>query len=228
MVGEKYIKALQDGADALPWIVPATGDGPMLDEIFQRVDGLFLTGSYSNVEPHHYGGVPSRPGTWHDPDRDATTLPLLKKAFAAGMPVFAVCRGFQEMNVVLGGSLHQHVHEVEGYHDHREDSDDPLDKQYGPSHPVHLVEGGVLRQLAGTGTAMVNSLHGQGIARLAAGVTVEAVADDGLIEAFSVDSANGFALAVQWHPEWKVLENEFSLAMFRAFGNACRQYAARS
>lgn len=228
MVGEKYIKALQDGADALPWIVPASGDGPMLDEIFQRVDGLFLTGSYSNVEPHHYGGVPSRPGTWHDPQRDATTLPFLKKAFDAGMPVFAVCRGFQEMNVVLGGTLHQHVHEVAGYHDHREDSDDPLDEQYGPAHAVHLVEGGLLRRLAGADTVMVNSLHGQGVAKLAGGVTVEAVADDGLIEAFSVDTARGFALAVQWHPEWKVLENEFSLAMFRAFGDACRQYAARS
>jgi len=228
MVGEKYIKALQDGADALAWIVPACGDGPMLDEIFQHVDGLFLTGSYSNVEPHHYGGVPSRAGTWHDPERDATTLPLLRKAFAAGMPVFAVCRGFQEMNVVLGGTLHQHVHEVEGYHDHREDSDAVLDVQYGPAHPVHLVEGGLLRRLAGSDTAMVNSLHGQGVAKLATGVTVEAVADDGLVEAFTVDSARGFALAVQWHPEWKATENEFSLAMFRAFGDACRHYAARS
>lgn len=227
MVGEKYIKALQDGADALAWIVPACGDGPMLDEIFQHVDGLFLTGSYSNVEPHHYGGVPSRAGTWHDPERDATTLPLLRKAFAAGMPVFAVCRGFQEMNVVLGGTLHQHVHEVEGYHDHREDSDAVLDVQYGPAHPVHLVEGGLLRRLAGSDTAMVNSLHGQGVAKLATGVTVEAVADDGLVEAFTVDSARGFALAVQWHPEWKATENEFSLAMFRAFGDACRHYAAR-
>jgi len=227
MVGEKYIKALQDGADALAWIVPACGDGPMLDEIFQHVDGLFLTGSYSNVEPHHYGGVPSRAGTWHDPQRDATTLPLLRKAFAAGMPVFAVCRGFQEMNVVLGGTLHQHVHEVEGYHDHREDSDAVLDVQYGPAHPVHLVEGGLLRRLAGSDTAMVNSLHGQGVAKLATGVTVEAVADDGLVEAFTVDSARGFALAVQWHPEWKATENEFSLAMFRAFGDACRHYAAR-
>lgn len=226
VVGEKYVRALQDGADALPWLVPATGDGPMLDELLVHIDGVFLTGSYSNVEPHHYGGDPSRPGTLHDPERDATSLPLIRRALDAGLPLFAVCRGFQELNVVLGGSLHQHVHEVDGYHDHRENENDPLDLQYGPAHEVHLVEGGLLRGLAGRDTVTVNSLHGQGINRLAAGVSVEAIADDGLVEAFRVDGAAAFALGVQWHPEWKVLEDEFSLAMFRAFGDACRQRAA--
>ena len=153
-------------------------------------------------------------------------LPI-DRALEPGIPLFAICRGYQELNVVLGGSLHQHVEEQPGYHDHRENPEEPLDVQYGPSHEVHLVEGGKLYALAGTDTVTVNSLHSQGVARLADGVTVEAVADDGLIEAFVVDGANGYTLAVQWHPEWKVTENPFSLAMFKSFGDACREWASR-
>lgn len=226
VVGEKYVAAIRDGADAVPFLIPALGDSLDLDAVLSHVDGLLLTGSPSNVEPHHYEGEASKPGTMHDPHRDSTTLPLAKKALAAGVPLFAVCRGFQELNVVLGGSLHQHVHEVTGYHSHKENPDDPLEIQYGPSHPVNLVEGGMLRKLAGTGAIEVNSLHSQGIAKLADGVTVEAVADDGLIEGFCVDGVKGFALAVQWHPEWQVGENPFSKAIFKAFGDACRDYAA--
>ena len=224
MVGEKYLTAVRDGAEALPFPIPALGHSLDADDLLAKVDGLLLTGSPSNVEPHHYEGEPSRPGTLHDPHRDETTLRLIDRALETGVPLFAICRGYQELNVVLGGSLHQHVEEQPGYHDHRENPDDPLDVQYGPSHAVCLVEGGMLHGLAGTDTVTVNSLHSQGVARLADGVTVEAVADDGLIEAFVVDGAPGFTLAVQWHPEWKVTENEFSLAMFRAFGNACRRH----
>ena len=225
IVGEKYVRALIDAADALPLIVPVLGDSPLLDEMLNHVDGVFLTGSYSNVEPHHYGGDPSRPGTLHDPERDATTLPLLQKVLEADVPMLAVCRGFQEVNVVLGGTLHQHVQEVEGYGDHREDTSQPLDVQYGPAHDVHLVEGGLLHGLAGRSTVTVNSLHGQGVAQLAPGVSVEALAGDGLVEAFRVDSHRGFALAVQWHPEWKAADNAFYRAIFGAFGDACRQHA---
>jgi len=228
VVGEKYIAAIRDGADAIPFLIPALGDSLDLDAVLEHVDGLLLTGSPSDVEPHHYDGVASDPGSLHDPHRDATTLPLAEKALAAGVPIFAVCRGFQELNVVLGGSLHQKLQEVTGYHRHNEHADDPLDVQYGPSHPVTLLEGGLLRELAGTGMVEVNSLHRQGVARLAGGVTVEAVADDGLIEGFRVDGAKAFALAVQWHPEWQVTENPFSLAIFKAFGDACREYAVRS
>ena len=227
MVGEKYLTAVRDGAGALPFLIPALGDTIDRSAVLRHVDGILLTGSQSNVEPHRYAGEASRPGTLHDPHRDETTLPLIAMALEQGIPVFAVCRGFQELNVALGGTLHQHVEEVQGYHDHRENSDEPLDVQYGPAHEVHLIEGGVLRKLAGTDTVTVNSLHSQGVARIASGVTVEAVADDGLVEGFHVDGAANFALAVQWHPEWKVTENEFSLAIFRAFGDACRQYANR-
>ncbi len=225
VVGEKYIAAIRDGAEAIPFLIPALGDSIDLDAVLDNIDGLLLTGSPSDLEPHHYDGEASEPGSLHDPHRDATTLPLAEKALLAGVPLFAVCRGFQELNVVLGGSLHQKVQEVTGYHQHYENPDDPLEARYGPSHPVTLPEGGMLRELAGTATVEVNSLHRQGIARLADGVTVEAIADDGLIEGFRVDGAKAFALAVQWHPEWQVLENPFSLAIFKAFGDACREYA---
>jgi putative glutamine amidotransferase len=225
MVGEKYITAIRDGAGAIPFLIPALGDSLDLDEVLKRVDGILLTGSPSNVEPRHYKGEPSLPGTLHDPQRDATSLPLIEKALAYGVPLFAVCRGFQELNVVLGGTLHQHVEEQAGFHDHRENKVDPLDAQYGPAHEVHLVAGGLLRELAGQDTVMVNSLHSQGIARLGDGITVDAVADDGLVEGFRVDDSPGFTLAVQWHPEWRVTENKFSMAIFRAFGDACRAFA---
>ena len=142
VVGEKYLQAVIDGADALPLMIPVMAEHLDIDEILGQVDGVFLTGSISNVEPHHYEGEPSEPGTLHDPHRDAATLPLTRRALDAGVPLMAVCRGFHELTVVLGGTLHQKVHEVEGYHNHKEDPDDSLEVQYGPSHAVNLIEGG--------------------------------------------------------------------------------------
>ena len=225
VVGEKYLQALIDGADAIPLVIPVMAEHLEIEDLLAQVDGVFLTGSVSNVEPHHYDGEPSEPGTLHDPQRDAATLPLTLRALQGGVPIMAVCRGFQEVVVALGGTLHQKVHEVPGYHNHRENPGDPLEVQYGPSHDVNLVEGGVLHALVGSGRVTVNSLHSQGVARLPTGVTVEAVADDGLIEAFTVNGVPGFSMAVQWHPEWKTTEDEFSMAIFNAFGDACRAYA---
>jgi putative glutamine amidotransferase len=227
MVGEKYLKAITEAAEAVPLIIPVLADDLAIDELVDQVDGVLLTGSPSDIEPHHYGGESGDPNALRDPHRDALTLPIARHALETGVPLFAICRGFQELNVVLGGTLHQKVKDAPGYHNHKENPDDPLDVQYGPSHPVSLTEGGLLARLAGTREVMVNSLHGQGVARLADGVTVEAVADDGLIEAFTVDSAAAFALAVQWHPEWKATGNEFSSAIFRAFGDACRLRARK-
>lgn len=227
MVGEKYLKAITEAAEAVPLIIPVLADDLAIDELVDQVDGVLLTGSPSDIEPHHYGGESGDPNALRDPHRDALTLPIARHALETGVPLFAICRGFQELNVVLGGTLHQKVKDAPGYHNHKENPDDPLDVQYGPSHPVSLTEGGLLARLAGTREVMVNSLHGQGVARLADGVTVEAVADDGLIEAFTVDGAAAFALAVQWHPEWKATGNEFSSAIFRAFGDACRLRARK-
>src|SRR4051812_10614714 len=191
-VGEKYIAAVTQAADCLPLLIPVLETPLDVTEILQRVDGLFFTGSPSNVEPRHYAGPASTPGTLHDPHRDATTLSLIPRAIAGGLPVFGVCRGFQEMNVAMGGTLHQQLHEVAGLDDHREDKEEPLDVQYAPAHDVILESGSRLRRLAGTDRVRVNSLHGQGVDRLAPDLAVEARAPDGLIEAFSVRSAPAF------------------------------------
>jgi putative glutamine amidotransferase len=224
VVGEKYARAVLDGAGALPLVVPALAEELGMDELLNRLDGVMFTGSPSNVEPHHYSGPPSDPGTLHDPARDATTLPLIRKAVAAGIPVLGICRGFQEMNVAFGGTLHQKVHEVEGRLDHREDTRLELDVQYGPAHEIILEPRGLLRSLAGQDRITVNSLHAQGIDRLGEGLSIEARAPDGLVEAFRVQSATNFAVAVQWHPEWKVMSNPFSRALFEAFGTAARGF----
>ena len=226
MVGEKYLAAIVQAAKAIPLMIPVLEDPIDFDVLLGHLDGILLSGSYSNVEPHHYDGEPSEEGTLHDSHRDAVTLPMIRHVLDMGMPLFAICRGFQELNVALGGTLHQKVHQVPGYHMHLENPDDPMEVKYGPSHPVSLPEGGLLRSLMGKESMMVNSLHSQGVARLADGVTVEAVADDGLIEAFRVDNAPGFNLAVQWHPEWRATKDEFSMAMFKAFGDACRARGA--
>jgi putative glutamine amidotransferase len=226
MVGEKYARAVLDAAGAAPLLIPSLADELGFDELLQRLDGLLFTGSPSNVEPHLYAGAPSAPGTLHDPARDATTLPLIRKAVRAGVPVFGICRGFQEMNVAFGGTLHQKLHEVPGYLDHRDDGSQPLEVQYGPAHDVTLEPGGVLRSLAASDRIEVNSLHNQGIDRLGAELAVEARAPDGVIEAFRVRDAQRFALAVQWHPEWKVMSNPFSRALFAAFGQASRERAS--
>ncbi|HZD54514.1 MAG TPA: gamma-glutamyl-gamma-aminobutyrate hydrolase family protein [Woeseiaceae bacterium] len=226
VVGEKYLTALSDAAGALPLMIPALGERLDAGQLLETLDGLLLTGSPSNVEPHHYGGERSIDGTLHDPHRDETTLPLITAALDEAIPILALCRGFQELNVALGGTLHQRVHEIPGYGMHKENRDDPVEAQYGPSHFVNLCEGGQLRSLAGVDRVQVNSLHSQGVAKLAAGVSVEAVADDGLIEGFRVDR-DGFALAIQWHPEWRVKENAFSTSIFQAFGDACRRRSAR-
>jgi len=150
-------------------------------------------------------------------------LPLIPRAVAAGVPVLGICRGFQEMNVAFGGTLWQKLHEVPGHLDHREAKDQPIDRQYAPAHEVTLAPGGLLQRLAGgVDRLQVNSLHNQGVRELGAGLSVEARASDGVIEAFRVTAAPSFALAVQWHPEWRVLDDAFSLALFAAFGAACR------
>jgi putative glutamine amidotransferase len=226
VVGEKYLAAITDGAGAYPVAVPVLGDDFDVAEILSRLDGLMLTGSPSNVEPKQYQGAASKPGTLHDPERDRAAFALIPAAVKAGLPLIAVCRGFQEMNVAFGGTLHQAIHELPGFGTHREDGSQPLDVQYAPVHEVRFTPGGLLERVSGRKSAMVNSVHSQGVDALGKGLDVEAVAADGLIEAFAVDDAPGFTLAMQWHPEWKVRENELSMAIFQAFGEAARRYRA--
>lgn len=226
-VGEKYIRAVVEGAHAHAVLIPSLGDGYDVRELLADFDGILLTGSASNVEPHRYQGPASDPDTLHDAHRDATTLPLIPRVVEAGMPIFAICRGFQEMNVAFGGTLWQKLHEVPGFNNHREDETAPVDEQYGPAHNVELVPGGLVHTLAGRATATVNSLHSQGVQQLGRDLEIEARSPDGVIEAFTVRNAPSFALAVQWHPEWKFQDNPLSRALFAAFGDAARERAMR-
>ncbi len=224
IVGKKYIDAVRL-AGCLPLVVPASTEDE-LDELMALADGLLLTGSPSNVHPSHFDEEVHNPELPLDPTRDAWTLPLIRAAVAKGLPIFAICRGFQETNVALGGSLHQAVQEQPGLRDHRAPENQPPEIAYAPQHPVNIMPGGVLEQLLGHGTVMVNSLHGQGVKQLAPGLRIEAVAPDGLVEAFSVEASPGFSICLQWHPEWQAAENPVSMALLKAFGEACKDYRA--
>ncbi|MGK5025626.1 gamma-glutamyl-gamma-aminobutyrate hydrolase family protein [Janthinobacterium sp. RB2R34] len=224
-VQDKYLHALLHASGCMPLVLPAFGKQGDLEAALQIADGVMLTGSASNVDARLYGQEIQFPELPQDPARDATTMPLIHAVLARQLPLLAICRGFQEVNVALGGSLHQAVHAVPGMLDHRENINDTLERQYAPAHRVRLTPGALLsRILGGESEIMVNSLHGQGIARLADGLLVEALADDGLVEAWTVAAMPGFALGVQWHPEWQVEQNPHSMRIFGAFGQACREY----
>jgi len=224
-VAEKYITGVVEETGCLPLLIPALADHLNFEDLVDRLDGILLTGSPSNVEPHQYDGRPSREETKHDPQRDGVTLPLIRVAIERGVPLFAICRGNQELNVALGGTLHQNVHELEGKNDHRMNRDLPREERYRDRHPITITPGGILHQLtAGADEVVVNSLHAQAVDRPADGVFVEAVSEDGVIEAISVPKAPAFTLGVQWHPEPAIVrESAISKAIYRAFGDAIRK-----
>ena len=222
VLGDKYARAVKENVRAQPVTFPLA-DAQNIASLLELVDGVMLTGSVSNVHPSCFSEAVANPELPLDTQRDALTLALVKACIAASVPLLGICRGFQEINVALGGTLHQQVHLVDGFQDHRESKTAPFNMQYGPSHPVHLLPGSTIAQWAGTTTVYVNSLHGQGIARLADGLQPLAHATDGLVEAFELNAAHSFAMAVQWHPEWRTSENPFYAAIFKAFGDACRQ-----
>jgi putative glutamine amidotransferase len=225
VVGQKYIDAVRL-AGALPLIVP-TAEAHELDALLDLADGFFLTGSPSNVHPSHFGEAVHDASLPLDTARDAWTLPLIPRALERGIPLLAICRGFEEVNVALGGSLHQAVQELPGHADHRASKDAPPEVQYGAVHAVDIVPGGALEAIVERQRIEVNSLHGQGVKRLAPGLRVEARAPDGLVEAFSAPEAKGFNLCLQWHPEWQAARNPVSLQLLKAFGAACRTYRDR-
>jgi len=221
----KYVQAVVNSIDGLPLLIPALGNNLHRKKLLQTINGLLLTGSHSDIEPHQYNGHASAEKNKYDPRRDATILPLIPEVVEAEIPILAICRGCQEMNVAFGGSLHQKVHEVPGMMDHREDPSLDINEQYKCTHSIALTKNGVLDQISDDKSPLVNSLHQQGIDQLGEGLQIEATAPDGLIEAFSVINAKAFTLAVQWHPEWKVLENLFYKTIFIAFGAACKNRA---
>ena len=225
-VADKYLGAIIEAASCLPVTIPAIGSRADATALLDRLDGLLLTGSPSNVHPSHYGREPLDAEILHDPDRDATTLPLIREAVRRDLPILAICRGVQELNVALGGTLHQRLQALPDRISHRPPKGAP-EGPYAPAHSVRLTPGGLIASLIGCEEIMVHSLHSQGIDTPAPGLRVEAVAPDGQIEAVSLPQAR-FVLGVQWHPEYKVLENPVSLALFTAFGRACGAAVARA
>ena len=219
-VSRRYSAAVAEAAECQPLLVPL--DKALLDigAVLEIAGGILLTGSPSNLDPRHYGDeAPVNPEKL-DPARDAVTLPLVKTAIQEKIPLFAICRGFQELNVALGGTLHQEVHVQEGKGDHRARSELPIEERWAPVHPLKLE--GKLRDWIGCDKIEVNSLHGQGIARLAQELTPEAFAHDGLVEAARIKREHPFLVGVQWHPEWKATANPISQILFRRFGDAAR------
>lgn len=225
VAGRKYVDFARL-AGALPLVVPRL-ELHEIDEALDLADGVLLTGSPSNVHPSAFGEAVHDPSLPLDTERDAWTLPLVTHALARGVPLFGICRGTQEVNVALGGTLHQAVQEVPGLADHRESEAAALNEQYGPAHEVEVVPGGVLEAIVGLPRFQVNSLHGQGVRTLASGLRAEAFAADGLVEAFSMPAAASFNLCVQWHPEWRAADNPVSMQLLQAFGAAVRQYRDR-
>ncbi len=216
----RYGAALIGGSGAIPVLIPPVGEAAAA--ILERLDGLLLSGNPSNVRPHLYGAAHDQTPDQHDPARDGTILPLIRAALARGMPVLGICRGIQELNVALGGTLHQEVHVLDGRADHRGGSGNAAE-QYRPKHRVALT--GRLAAMLGEREAVVNSVHGQALDRLGQGMVAEAVAPDGTIEGVRVAEAPGWAFGVQWHPEWGYADDPVSLALFRSFGAACRAYS---
>lgn len=216
----RYAEAILGATGAIPVLIPPIGLAalPLLD----RLDGLLLPGSPSNVAPAHYGTEQDDTPDHHDPARDDTTLPLIREALRRGIPLLAICRGIQELNVALGGTLHQQVHALPGRTDHRGQGPTPAHR-YAPAHDIVVT--GHLAAILGRTATRVNTVHGQAIDRLAPTLDIEALAPDGTIEAVRVTHTPGWAMGVQWHPEWEHAANPDSLALFGAFGDACRRYA---
>lgn len=221
VVGDKYARAIKTVARAEPVLFPLV-DPAQIPDLLAMVDGVLLTGSPSNVHPSHFNELVADPDLPLDPQRDALTLTLVRACVDAGVPLLGLCRGFQEINVALGGSLHQQVQTLPGMLDHREPADQSLAVQYGPSHPVAFEAESVFTHWTGGPQAQVNSLHGQGINRLGQGLRALGRAPDGLVEAFAVEGAPAFAYAVQWHPEANCHSGGLDAEIFKAFGESCR------
>ncbi len=222
---DTYVRAVDQVVGGVPVLLPANGPAADVATLLARLDGIILTGSRSNVQPRHYDGPSHAEGTPEDEQRDGVTLPLIRAAIAAGKPLLAICRGLQEMNVALGGSLHQRLQDLPDHFDHSTPAHGSAELRIAKAHEVTLAPGGLLTRLAGRDRILVNSLHNQGIDRLAPGLTIEATAPDGTIEAVRTE-AGSFALAVQWHPEYDFPHDAISRGIFTAFRDAVAAQSA--
>jgi len=219
-------------ADALRWagcqpVMVSAGSPAEFASLLELADGIVLPGSPNNVHPSHFGEEVLDPSLPLDPERDGLSLPLIREALKRGIPLLGICRGNQEFNVALGGSLHQAVHGIAGHDNHQPFVDGPPARKFGPAHEIRIVPGGLLEKILGPGPVTVNSVHGQAVNCPAPGLRVEAFSPDGVVEAIHAPEAPGFNLGVQWHPEWQAEGNPVSEAIFRAFGDACAIYRKR-
>jgi putative glutamine amidotransferase len=224
-LGDKYVRAVAEVSRCSPVMIPAIIDALHLDAMLDHFDGILMTGAVSNVHPPHYGEEPSADHEPYDHARDAMTLTLIRKVIERGMPLFCICRGFQELNVVLGGTLETELQRGEGRLDHRAPKSDDVAVRYAPSHDITVTRGGMLERILGKTATRVNSIHRQGVKKLAPGLVAEATAPDGIVEAVSVKDAKGFAFGTQWHPEYRAADNPDSVKLFEAFGAAVTAYA---
>ena len=224
---DTYIRATDNVVGAVPILMPANGPTADIETLLDRLDGIILTGSRSNVQPTLYDGPPHAEGTPEDPARDGITLPLIRAAVLRGVPVLAICRGFQEVNVALGGTLYPEIRDLPGRMNHRMPPNGSLEEKFALRHPVRFTEGGPFQRLFGAAEVMTNTLHGQGIKCAGRGIVIDGHAPDGTPEAIYVKDAPGFTLSVQWHPEFNAANDPVSRPLFQAFGAAARDYAAR-
>jgi len=222
---QQYLEAALGVAGVLPVLVPSFGDRIDFDSLLTSVDGVMITGSKTNVDPTLYGGEGGERNGPYDPARDSTTLPLIRKAIERGVPLLAICRGIQEMNVALGGTLAAEIQERKGAMDHRAPESESQDERFAIRQPVSILPGSCLAGVFGAGEIMVNSVHRQAVDRLGSRLQVEAVAPDGTVEAVSVRDSRSFAVGVQWHPEYWAATDTASGRIFRAFGDAVRTHA---
>jgi putative glutamine amidotransferase len=227
---DTYVRATDEVIGAAAVLLPANGAMADIETLLERLDGIILTGSRSNVQPNLYDGPPHAEGTPEDPGRDGITMPLIRAAISRGLPLLAICRGFQELNVALGGSLHQRLQDLPDRMDHSTPMQPSSRIRQAKAHAIRVTPDGWLHRLACTTEIAVNSLHNQGVDRLAPGLVAEGVAPDGTIEAVRVITgdqgpAPGFAVGVQWHPEYDWRSDPVSRAIFDQFGAAVRAYA---
>ncbi len=221
-VGLMNIDAVTTAVDALPVIVPAMPSIGDIDEVMAACDGFMFTGGRPNVHPKFYGEEATDKHGAFDLDRDSLTLPLIRHCVAAGKPILGICRGFQEMNVAFGGTLHPEIRELPGRMNHRMPPEGTLEEKFAHRHTVALDPQGVFAEIFGTDEVLVNSLHGQGICQPGPRVIIEGRANDNTPEAIRIADAPGFALGVQWHPEYNAAHDEVSRPLFKAFGAALR------
>lgn len=225
--GTMNSQAVAEVSGALPLLIPADPRFVTVPELLEICDGFLLTGGRPNVHPEEYGEAETPAHGAFDRGRDAIVLPLVRACVERGQPFLGVCRGFQEVNVALGGTLHPEIRDLPGRMNHRMPPDGTLEEKFALRHPVRFSEGGPFHRLLGAAEVMTNSLHGQGIKAPGARIVIDGHAPDDTPEALYVRDAPGFALAVQWHPEWNAAHDPVSRPLFAAFGEAVRAWAAR-